>query len=67
MVVLLQDQSKKPNPTSCRAGAVVHMLAATGAKIPVTLKLSKKEAVGTGPAMQIVQVEPVISSCQMAK
>lgn len=41
-VVCLQDSNRKPSPGSCRAGGVVHLLAANGTKIPVTLHMSTR-------------------------
>ncbi|WIA14496.1 hypothetical protein OEZ85_003018 [Tetradesmus obliquus] len=37
------DMPKRMNPSSCQAGGVVHILAANGNKLPVTLKISTSE------------------------
>jgi hypothetical protein len=42
-------------PSSCQAGGVVHILAANGAKLPVTLKMSTRED-AKGHTTHIVQV-----------
>lgn len=42
--------------TSCRAGSVVHLLAANGTKVPVTLKMSTKEDIINGHNTHVVQV-----------
>lgn len=53
----LQDLTKKSGPTSCRSGGVVHLLAANGTKIPVTLKMSVREAQhSSGGMMHVIQV-----------
>jgi hypothetical protein len=38
-----QDLSHKPPITSCRAGAVVHLLRSNGSKVSVTLQLSQRK------------------------
>jgi hypothetical protein len=38
-----QDLSAKPPPSSCRAGAVVHLQHANNSKVPVTLQLSQHD------------------------
>lgn len=45
-----------PTAVSCRSGAVVHLLAANGTKVPVTLKMSVKEAADSKHSLHIVQV-----------
>jgi len=45
-----------PPPTSCRAGAVVHLLRANGAKVPVTLQMSSYE--DGDRAQHVVRVLP---------
>eukprot|EP00878_Enallax_costatus_P025839 GHUV01027676.1.p1 GENE.GHUV01027676.1~~GHUV01027676.1.p1 ORF type:complete len:1421 (+),score=378.88 GHUV01027676.1:621-4883(+) len=53
----MQDLSKKPNPTSCRAGGVVHLLAANGTKVPVSLKMLQREVQDSaGGLMHVVYV-----------
>jgi len=37
--ILLQDMAAQPPPSSCRAGAVVHMLHANNSRVPVTLQI----------------------------
>ncbi|WIA34671.1 hypothetical protein OEZ86_012986 [Tetradesmus obliquus] len=49
------DMPKKMNPSSCQAGGVVHILAANGNKLPVTLKMSTSED-AKGHTNHIVQM-----------
>jgi hypothetical protein len=51
-----QDPSLRIPATSCRAGSVVHLLAANGTKVPVTLKLTTKEDTTNGHTTHVVQV-----------
>lgn len=51
----LQDLSRMPGPTSCRAGGTVQLMAATGDKLPVTLKMSTREHADKG-LLHVVQV-----------
>lgn len=53
---LLQDLTRKPGANSCRAGAVVHMLAANGGKVPVKLKMTTRENARDGSSTHVVQV-----------
>jgi hypothetical protein len=51
-----QNLSAVPPPTSCRAGAVVHLLRANGARVPVTLSMAQHD---DGERVQhIVKVTP---------
>jgi hypothetical protein len=50
-------------PSSCQAGGVVHILAANGAKLPVTLKMSAREDAVTNRTTHIVQVRCGVCSC----
>lgn len=55
--IALQDaHSMRSTPCGCRTGGVVHLLPASGAKIPVTVKLSTKEVTATGHTHHIVEV-----------
>lgn len=51
-----QDPAAKVPATSRRAGAVVHLLAASGVKVPVTLKITAKEDSLNGRITHVVQV-----------
>jgi hypothetical protein len=53
---VLQDLSRKPGANSCRSGAVVHLLAANGAKLPVKLKMTTREDARDGRVTHVVQV-----------
>jgi hypothetical protein len=55
-VLPFQDPSLRVPVTSCRAGSVVHLLAANGTKVPVTLKLTTKEDSTNGHTTHVVQV-----------
>jgi hypothetical protein len=61
MVLVLQDMPKRTTPSNCQAGGVVHILAANGAKLPVTLKMSSRED-ARGHTNQIVQVGTAVAS-----
>lgn len=39
----MQDPSGKPPPSSCRSGAVVHLIDASNNKVPVTLQMSQHD------------------------
>lgn len=54
--MFLQDPPQRIPSTSCRGGGVVHLLAANGTKVPVTLKMTTKEDASTGHLTHIVQV-----------
>lgn len=56
VALCLQDAPQRIPLTSCRAGAVVHLLAANGTKLPVTLKMNTKEDPASGHFTHIVQV-----------
>lgn len=60
----MQDLTKKPNPTSCRAGGVVHLLAANGLKVPVTLKMLQKDS--HDAAGGLLRVVFVSTPCEVA-
>jgi len=62
-VLCLQDAPQRIPQTSCRAGAVVHLLAANGTKLPVTLKMNTKEDPASGHLTHIVQVCGAPSCC----
>jgi hypothetical protein len=64
-VAILQDLSRKPGPTSCRSGAVVHLLAANGAKLPVKLKIEARENAATGKVAHVVQVGMTCTPCAL--
>eukprot|EP00775_Hariotina_reticulata_P007054 gene7054-7268_t len=51
--------SMRPTPCGCRTGGVVYLLPSSGAKIPVTVKLSTKEVAATGHTHHIVEVHQV--------
>eukprot|EP00879_Flechtneria_rotunda_P013062 GHRR01013642.1.p1 GENE.GHRR01013642.1~~GHRR01013642.1.p1 ORF type:complete len:1083 (+),score=308.01 GHRR01013642.1:2122-5370(+) len=59
-----KDLTHKPNPTSCRAGGVVNMLAANGTKMPVTLKMSVRE-LPDGKVTHVVQVMKASESARL--
>jgi hypothetical protein len=42
-VLVLQEVSSKPPSSSCRAGAVVHLMHANTSRVPVTLQLSQRD------------------------
>uniref|UniRef100_A0A383VUJ6 PAS domain-containing protein n=1 Tax=Tetradesmus obliquus TaxID=3088 RepID=A0A383VUJ6_TETOB len=50
------DATRRITPSSCQAGGVVHILAANGSKLPVTLVMSTRDDVASGRATHIVQV-----------
>lgn len=52
----LQDPAQRIPATSCRAGAVVHLQAANGTKLPVTLSISSKEDALNGHVSYVIQV-----------
>lgn len=54
--MLLQNLDRRPGPSSCRAGGVVHLLAANGTKLPVTLKMSIKEGSEATGLLHIIHV-----------
>ncbi|WIA34679.1 hypothetical protein OEZ86_012993 [Tetradesmus obliquus] len=57
-----KDLTRKPGANSCRAGAVVHMLAANGGKVPVKLKMTTRENARDGSSTHVVQVAKASAS-----
>eukprot|EP00775_Hariotina_reticulata_P003515 gene3515-3785_t len=54
--IFMKEPTSKPPPSSCRAGAVVHLCHANTTRVPVTLKLSQRD---DGERMQhVIQVIP---------
>ncbi|WIA20263.1 hypothetical protein OEZ85_006098 [Tetradesmus obliquus] len=54
--------SRAPGASSCRSGAVVHLLSATGAQLPVTLKMTTLDSTDSGRQSHVVQVIPASKS-----
>jgi hypothetical protein len=60
---LLQELGNKPPATSCRSGAVVHLLRSNGVRVPVTLQLSTHD---DGERLQhVVRVAPSSDEVQL--
>eukprot|EP00882_Tetradesmus_deserticola_P033965 GHRQ01038847.1.p2 GENE.GHRQ01038847.1~~GHRQ01038847.1.p2 ORF type:complete len:172 (+),score=19.89 GHRQ01038847.1:370-885(+) len=55
--------SSVPGASSCRSGAVVHLLSAQGSQLPVTLKMTARDEATSGRQSHVVQVRVGCKCC----